>query len=244
MSGKHSPPAEYRFPPRTSGNPKGRPRGAKNKPTKLRTPALDETTRYPVGGVLRRMSRRDAIIRLAQTRAIKLQDPKLTKVLLDAELKLAQAEAAVPPDEGVLLIKPGRSGALENLEAILPALGLGRLTFIDHPAQRVALVPELVTLALSRFKDHRLTRDEQKLVVSFTLTPWKVEWPEWWEPDLRERKCRVPARFFAKDDAEWKRALTPPPPPPPRPAALEPFLDLDAEWSKEEKWRGKRTVDP
>ena len=79
---------------------------------------------------------------------------------------------------------------------------------VDHSAQRVAFYPEVITHALQRLGDQRLSRDEQKLVLAFTLTPHKVEWPDWWELDLRLKKVRVPPRFFREDDAEWERTLS------------------------------------
>ena len=209
MAEKPLPPVEHRFKPGISPNPKGRPKGSKNKRTKMRTPALDEMVRFPVDGAVRRMKLREAIIRLAIKRAWALQDPKLMKLLSDSYLKLKEAEAAVDYDDVLRVIMPGPSYRIQNVEWMAIRLGLAKLIYRDHPAQRPALKPEAVMQALSGLGDRRLTRDEQKLVVSFTLTPWKVQWPEWWEDDLRTRKCRVPARFLAEDDAEWKRALAP-----------------------------------
>ena len=75
MARKSPPPVEHRFKPGTSGNPKGRPKGSKNKRTKMRTPALDESVRYPVGRVRRRMTRREAIMRFAQDRSSSINWP-------------------------------------------------------------------------------------------------------------------------------------------------------------------------
>lgn len=209
---KAMPPKEFRFKPGTSGNPKGRPKGSRNKKPKMRTPALDETVLFPINGVRRRMTRREAIMEIAQSRALSLRDDDLTILLLNLEFQLSQAEIEVDyrPVRGGIVA--GRSLAIKNVEAIVQALGLGRLIYKEHAAQRVALKPDLVSLALSRFEDRRLTREEQKLVVAFTLTPWKVDWPNWWEEDLRNGKCRLPKRFLADDQADWKRALSPPPP--------------------------------
>lgn len=229
MAGKRLPPVATRFPPGVSGNPKGRPKGSKNKRPKLRTSALAETVRFPVNGKLRRMPRREAIVRFALMRALSLQDPKLIAFLLESDQKLQEAQAAVDYTKVSSVIPQGIVWRFENLETAVTRLGLGRLIYPNHPAQRVALAPELVTLAVLRMEDHQLTRDQQKLVVSFTLTPWKVAWPLWWDEDLRNGKCRVPERFFAEEDREWALALTKPPPPPRKPV----MIDFEAEYEKE-----------
>lgn len=208
MASKSPPPVEYRFKKGQKPKSNGRPKGSRNKCTKMRTPALDELVKYPVGKGRRRMARREAIMRFARDRALSLNDPRLTSLLLEADRKLRQAAAPLDYGSIATVIGPG-PGPGANLEEIVLELGLGKLIYLGHSAQRVALTPELITLALKQFGDQRLSRDEQKLVVAFTLTPNKVEWPEWWEPDLRHKKVRVPPRFFREDDAEWERALTP-----------------------------------
>jgi len=229
MAKKPIPPVERRFKPGVSGNPKGRPKGSRTKPIKMRTPALDETIRFPVGHVMRRMSRRKAIVRFAEMRAISTKDAKLTALLLEADQKLREAEAALNYASVMEVYAPGLPTRLHNIDAAVRRLGLGKLIYHGHPAQRVALNPDFIMLALSRFKGRELSRDEQKLVGSFTLTPHKVHWPGWWDADLRTRKCRVPERFFKKEDAEWIYALTEPviPPPPPK------MIDVEAEWEAE-----------
>ena len=209
MANKVPPPVENRFKKGHKPKSSGRPKGSRNKRIKMRTAALDELTRYPVGKVLRRMTRREAIIRLARDRALSINDPKLTSLLLEADRRLRQAAAQLDYNSISAVIGPGPGPGGPNLEEVVPRLGLGKLIYVGHSAQRVPLTPELVTVALKRFGDRRLSRDEQKLVLAFTLTPRKVEWPEWWEPDLRTTKVRVPPHFFREDDAEWERALTP-----------------------------------
>ena len=53
----------------------------------------------------------------------------------------------------------------------------------DRDSARMALEPWLVEAALQRRGHERLTREEQEIVVRATRTPWKVEWPDWWEVD-------------------------------------------------------------
>ena len=88
---KSPPPVEYRF--KKGHKSKGRPKGSRNKRTKMRTPALDERTNYPVGKGMRRMTRREAIIRYARDRALTLNDPQLTSLLVEAERKAKLAES-------------------------------------------------------------------------------------------------------------------------------------------------------
>jgi len=240
MADKPLPPREKRFRPGISGNPKGRPKGSKNKRTKVRTPALHQTVRYRVDGVWRRMTRREAIVRFAQAQALEPNNADLATLLLQADQKLSAAQAQVDYTER-WVHGPNRSPTIRNVEEIVTKLGLGRLIYPDHPAQRVALEPELVSLALSRLEEP-LTRDEQKLVVAFTLNPRKVNWPCWWDGHLG-KKCRLPARFLAEEEAEWRRALTPAPK---APNSTEPlrYLDLEAEYAKEPKWVCKTTHRP
>jgi hypothetical protein len=208
MSNKKPPPVEFRFKPNVCPNPSGRPKGSKNKMPKMRKPALDENVRFPVDGKLRTMTRSEAIMRFATQYAFRQQDQEMMSLLLKWNVKLCREEEKVNYNDRSSLWMEGPSWwELENIEAIVRKLGLGKLIYPNHTAQRVALNPEVVTLALSQFGDKRLTRAEQKLVLSFTLNPKAVDWPEWWEPDLRTRKCRVPERFFREDKLEWKLAL-------------------------------------
>ena len=104
MAHRASPPVEYRF--RKGQKPKsnGRPKDSRNKRTKMRTPALDELVKFPVGKGLRRMSRREAIMRYARDRALSLNDFRLTSLLLEADRKLRQA-AYVPKGSRPLMMR-------------------------------------------------------------------------------------------------------------------------------------------
>jgi hypothetical protein len=205
MAGKSPPPVEHRF--KKGHKSGGRPKGSRNKRVKMRTPALDERIKFPVGKSLRRMTRRDAIICFARDRALSLNDPRLTSLLIEADRKLCQAAKQLDYRTLHTIILPGPGSGGPTLEEIVERLGLGKMINVSHTAQRVAFYPESVTLALRQLGDQRLSRDEQKLVLAFTLTPRKVAWPDYWEPDLQARKVRVPARFFREDDAEWERTL-------------------------------------
>ncbi|WP_414521386.1 hypothetical protein, partial [Umezakia ovalisporum] len=45
---------------------------------------------------------------------------------------------------------------------------------------KILLEPWIVTAALARLGDRRLSPSEQRTVLAATRTPHKVKWPEWW----------------------------------------------------------------
>ena len=147
-------------------------------------------------------------MRYARDRALALNDPQLTSLLVEAERKAKLAESLLDYRSIIPVLMLGRGPGGPTLEEAVERLGLGKMICVDHSAQRVAFYPEAISLALRHLGDEHLSRDEQKLVLAFTITPYKVEWPEWWEPDLRLKKVRVPARYFREDDAEWERTLS------------------------------------
>lgn len=135
---RHLPPKETRFPPGKSPNPSGRPPGARNKRPKMRTPALDETTRYRVNGVLKRMPLREAIMLYAQHRTMASRNPKLRKLLLASDEKLKRAAAAIDYENVDYFILGDGPRKLTSVEGFMQELGLGRLVYPGHSAQRVA----------------------------------------------------------------------------------------------------------
>lgn len=60
---------------------------------------------------------------------------------------------------------------------VLKAMGLAS----RRARKNLLLEPALVEAALERLADHRLTPDEQIVVLRLVGSPSKVNWPDWWE---------------------------------------------------------------
>ena len=80
--GYGKPPRRTRFEKGRSGNPKGRPRGAKNLST-LFIEALNETVIIAENGERRKISKRQAIVKQVVNKAAKGGDWRCTKLLLE-----------------------------------------------------------------------------------------------------------------------------------------------------------------
>jgi hypothetical protein len=63
-------------------------------------------------------------------------------------------------------------------DVVLP-LGMARKKDPRGPSPKIELEPWLVQMALARL-DRQLTIEEQREVWEATLTPKRVQWPDWW----------------------------------------------------------------
>ena len=101
------PPKAHEFPKDTSGNPKGRPKGARNLKTDL-LEELGETMMVREGGRERRISKQRALIKIQVARALNGNDRAAAKIIelylkvigledaaADADLPLTEDERAV-----------------------------------------------------------------------------------------------------------------------------------------------------
>jgi Family of unknown function (DUF5681) len=101
--GYAKPPKSGQFKPGTSGNPKGRPKGAKNFKTLLNR-ALSEQVEVNEGGRRKRVSKRELMAIAFVNRAIKGSDRATTEIakfdlLFSAEREASAARIAEAPSE-------------------------------------------------------------------------------------------------------------------------------------------------
>jgi hypothetical protein len=106
--GYGKPPKHSRFKKGQSGNPKGRPKGKKNRTTVI-TAMLDEVTTVMEGGKARRMTKLEIIVAVLINKALK-GDKKAIDMVLQLQRETQFGEAAAPGGTGVLKV-PGMVGA-------------------------------------------------------------------------------------------------------------------------------------
>ena len=90
------PPSRTRFQKGRSGNPRGRPKGARNFGTELQE-ALGQTVLVREGGVARRVTRRGAVVLSLLAKALK-GDVRAAALLIAAEQRADAAKQGAPED--------------------------------------------------------------------------------------------------------------------------------------------------
>lgn len=207
MAGYCDPPKHSRFKPGQSGNPKGGPRGPRRKPIERRATFLDETISCTIGGRQFEGKRRQAIPLIAAFLSVSRPIPgsrakgasdqdKLPKPNLGLQqklMKLADQEEEIDRrirrEEPLIFIVslPGRSDSVSCIEDVADVAGFGVKAYHKQKSARVLLENWVIEEGLDRLGGRRLTREEQKQVLAAARFPKTVAWPDWWEPDLRQR---------------------------------------------------------
>ena len=170
------PPRSTRFPKRTSGNTKGRP---KKKGHELPFEAvLGRMVTIRDGNATRDVTAEEALIMYVKRRAFEGNDAANAAIETIRRFREERYPPIAEVDQRPFVVKVlaqgSPNGALRQLK-----MASKLYPFQEHAW--MAIEPWLVTLALRRLGDRRLSRDEQEAIVAATRTPKKVKWPAWWE---------------------------------------------------------------
>ena len=207
MVGYCDPPKHSQFKPGQSGNPNGGPRGPRRKPVQRRSRFLDETISCTIGGRPFKGKRREAIPLIAAYWSVSKPVPgsrapgaseqeKLPKpnfALQQKLMKLAdqeeEIERRIRRDEPFFFIVslPGAPDGVTCIEDAADVAGFGIKAYHKRKSARVLLDNWVIEDGLARLGDRRLTPVQQREVLAATRFPKKMDWPSWWEPDLRQR---------------------------------------------------------
>lgn len=208
MPGYRDPPKHSQFKPGHSGNPKGGPKGPRGKFVRGDSTFLDEKISCTIGGKRFAGLRREAVVRIAALWSITKPVPgssargateqeKLPKPNLGLQhllLKLAEQEEEfdrrIRRDAPFFVIVSllGSPDSVHCVEDAADVAGFGVKAYRKQKSARVLLENWVIEEGLARLGDRRLTRAEQELILAATRFPKTVTWPEWWEPDLCERR--------------------------------------------------------
>jgi Family of unknown function (DUF5681) len=180
--GHKRPPKGSRFGKGTSGNPKGRPRGRSR--TAPYEAVLGQMVTIRDGPVEKRMSAAEAFMLHLAKRGLEGDGPAGRALMTTIEEVSGQTAVAHNMPMTIVhgFVTPG------SVNTALEPLRMARKLDPCRPSARMMLEPWIVEAALKRLGDRRLSRGEQQVVLTATRTPYKVNWPDWWDADLRDRK--------------------------------------------------------
>jgi len=170
--GYRRPPRNTRFAKGKSGNPAGRPRGRhKHAPYEA---VLGQMVTIREGASMRRVTAAEAFLLQLAKRGVDGDGAAARTSLTLIEQAMSAQRAKEPLTIVLTSVAPG--SVTSALEVLRMAIKLDPY----RETARMALEPWLVEVALTRFGERRLTREEQQIVLRATRLPHKVKWPEWW----------------------------------------------------------------
>jgi hypothetical protein len=151
---------------------------------------FDRKVRYPRNGKKTRMRLAEAIFRCARIYAANHpEDTKFAALVIDLDGQMQAAReknGIVFEDHGPLQLGDGKLHApfaVACLEDALIGMGAAEILYPYRKYARAVLKPWIVQPALDRMKKRSLTYSEQMRIVTRTLHPEQVNWPDWWEVD-------------------------------------------------------------
>ena len=208
MPGYRDPPVEHRFKPGQSGNPKGGPRGPRRRRSSRRSKFLDQKISCSIGGRPFKGQRREALVTAAIMWSLAKRNFGLQQLLLKLRDQLDEKQSHIDRENPVHVIHdwPSRPDHVGCIEAAAEVAGFGVKAYRKQKSARVLLENWVVEEALAKLGERRLDREQQKLVLEAVRFPKKMNWPDWWEPDLRQRG----KGWRARQNVEFTSATKPP----------------------------------
>ncbi len=173
--GYRKPPVATQFKKGQSGNPKGRRKGRhKEAPYEA---VLGQMVTIREEGIERKVTAAEAFLLQLARRGLDGDIPAARHTLTAITAGKSTQAASNPGFSKIVIgfVSPG------SVNTALEPLRMAKKLDPYRATARMALEPWLVEAALERLGGDHLTREEQRTVVKATRTPWKVNWPDWWE---------------------------------------------------------------
>lgn len=167
-----NPPRGTQFKPGQSGNPKGRPRGKREK--RRYDVVFDQLVIIRENGIERRVPADEAFLRHLVSKGLVGGGVMARAALAAFQNRPHQTNAVQRTIVYDVYADPG------ELRASAEKLQIAMLLDPFRPTARLVLEAWAVEAALARLGDRELTVEEQLVVASATRNPHKVRWPAWW----------------------------------------------------------------
>lgn len=210
MPGYRDPPVKHQFKPGHSGNPGGGPRGPRRKPAQRGSTYLDEKISCSIGGKRFKGFRREALVIAATALSIAKSNFALQQLLLRLKEQADVMQGHIEQDNPLYVICDLPSGPtrVDCVEDAAEVAGFGTKVYRKQKSARVLLENWVIEEGLARLGERRLGRDEQMQVLAATRFPKRMNWPEWWERDLKVRGKGWRAPQVARNVTESKTPQT------------------------------------
>jgi hypothetical protein len=175
--GYKSPPVSTRFSKGTSGNPNGRPPGRRKLLPYERV--LGQKVTVHEDGEHRRVSAAEAFLIYLAREGFDGDKIAMRQAASAIEaIRTRSMPGGGEPDIHTFCVRFESRGCVNSA---LRALKMARKMDPYRETARMRLEPWLVEAALERLGERRLSLEEQETVVTACRTPWKIEWPDWWD---------------------------------------------------------------